>query len=46
MDRLGNTWSNLPGTLATSAPLQLYLSCTDAPPTTAHQRFYKVKLFP
>ena len=45
-DGLGATWSNVPGGLTTAGPLQLFLSCTDAPPPTAAQRFYKVKLLP
>jgi hypothetical protein len=43
---LGTSWSNLPGGLTTAGPLQLFLSCTDAPPPTATQRFYRVKLLP
>ncbi len=44
-DALGAGWSNLPGGLATAGPLQLFLSCTDAPPAST-QRFYRVKLLP
>jgi hypothetical protein len=43
---LGTSWSNLPGGLTTAGPLQLFLSCTAAPPPTATQRFYRVKLLP
>ncbi len=45
-DALGATWSNLPGALTTAGPLQLFLSCTDAPPPAATQRLYRVKLLP
>jgi hypothetical protein len=45
-DALGATWSNLSGGLTTAGPLQLFLSCTDAPPPAAAQRFYRVKLLP
>ena len=45
-DRLGVGWSNLPGSLATAGPLQIFLACTDAPPASVTQRFYKVKLLP
>jgi len=45
-DALGATWSNLPAGLTTAGPLQLLLSCTDAPPPAAAQRFYQVKLLP
>ena len=44
-DAPGATWSNLPGGLTSAGPLQLFLSCTDAPPA-ATQRFYRVKLLP
>jgi hypothetical protein len=43
---LGAIWSNLPGGLTTAGPSQLFLSCTDAPPPAATQRFYRVKLLP
>ena len=42
----GATWSNLPGGLTTAGPLQLFLSCTDAPMPTATQKLYRVKLLP
>ena len=45
-DALGVTWSNLPGALTTAGPLQLFLSCTDAPAPAATQRLYRVKLLP
>jgi len=45
-DALGASWSNLPAGLTTAGPLQLWLSCTDAPPPIAAQRFYRVKLLP
>ena len=43
---VGATWSNLPSSLTTAGPLQLWLSCTDPPPAAATQRFYRVKLAP
>jgi len=43
---LGAAWSNLSGGLTTAGPLQLVLSCTDAPPSVASQRLYRVKLLP
>ena len=43
---LGASWSNLPAGLTTAGPLQLWLSCTDAPPPTAAQRFYRARLLP
>ena len=46
VDALGAAWSNVPGALTTAGPLQLFLTCTDAPPLTAAQRFYRVKLLP
>jgi hypothetical protein len=45
-DAPGATWSNLPGALTTAGPLQLSLSCTDAPLPAATQRLYRVKLLP
>jgi len=45
-DALGAAWSNLPTGLTTAGPLQLWLSCTDAPPPAAAQRFYRIRLFP
>jgi len=41
---LGAAWSNLSGGLTAAGPLQLSLTCTDAPPAAASQRFYRVKL--
>ena len=44
-DTLGAGWSsNLPGSITTAGPLQLFLSYTDAPPPTASQRFYRIQL--
>ncbi len=45
-EALGLPWSNLPGGLTTAGPLQLFLSYTDAPPSSANQRLYRVKLLP
>ena len=45
-DSLAAAWSNLPAGLTTAGPLQLFLSCTDAPLPTVTQRFYRVKLLP
>ena len=45
-DSLLNSWSNLPGASNLAGPLQLNLSYTDAPPVSATQRFYRVKLLP
>jgi hypothetical protein len=45
-DALGATWSNLPSGPTSAGPLQLFLSCTDAPPPAPTQRFYRVKLLP
>jgi hypothetical protein len=42
----GAPWSNLPAGLTTASPLQLWLACTDSPPATVSQRFYRVKLLP
>ena len=46
VDTLRASWSNLPGALTTAGPLQIFLGYTDAPPPTAAQRFYRVKLLP
>ncbi len=43
---VGAAWSNLPSSLTTAGPLQLWLSCTDSPPAAVTQRFYRVKLAP
>ncbi len=43
-DTVAGPFTNLPGALTTAGPLQLTLSCTDAPPPAATHRFYKVKL--
>jgi hypothetical protein len=45
-DTFPPSWSNLSGALTTAGPLQLFLSYTDAPPGSATQRFYKIKLLP
>ncbi|HVM48260.1 MAG TPA: hypothetical protein VMU04_09545 [Candidatus Acidoferrum sp.] len=42
----GLAWSNVSGGLTTAGPTQLWLSCTDAPPAGATQRYYRVKLLP
>jgi len=44
VDLLACPWSDLPGASNCASPLQLFLACTDSPPPTVTQRFYRVKL--
>ena len=43
---LGGAWSNLPAGSISAGTLQTELNFTDAPPMTAAQRFYRIKLLP
>jgi hypothetical protein len=45
-DSPGNIWSNVAGLFNDPGLLQTQLNYTDAPPATAVQRFYRIKLLP
>ena len=40
---LAASWSNAPA-FYTAGPVQLFMACTDAPPPSAGQKYYRVKL--
>ena len=45
-DSLNGPWTNVPGGSNNAGFQELYLSYTDAPPSTSTQRFYKIKILP